>query len=125
MKHKLTKIPLFPKIYRFITEQWVIIFVSFLSGLMTIAIAIQGLILRENLKIEKSLESDRMKTEQELKYWKKEAQKYTDYRDLDFKIANLEYKLGHIDEARNYLKKVMEIDPNFEKGREMEKQIGL
>ena len=115
----------FPSIYRFITEQWILIAVSFLSGLIIIAIILQSLILQKNLQIEKNMISDREKTAVELNFWKSLLPKYKNYRDLDFKIANLEYKLGNIEEAKFYLKKSLELDPNFKKGREMEKQLGL
>src|SRR3989344_8160558 len=114
----------FPNIYRFITEQWILIAVSFLSGLIIIAIILQSLILQKNLQIEKNMISDREKTAVELNFWKSLLPKYKNYRDLDFKIANLEYKLGNIEEAKFYLKKSLELDPNFKKGREMEKQLG-
>ena len=123
MKQKLSKTSLFPRIYRFITEQWKLILASFISGLILISIILQGLILQKNLEIEKKMIADRKKTEIELSFWKSKLSEYPNYRDLYFKIANLEYKLGRIEEAKLNLKKVLELDPNFEKGREMESKL--
>lgn len=128
MKVKLSKeskISLFPRIYRVITEQWKIILCSFVSGLIIIAIMLQGLILQKNLQIERGMKADREKTVAELGFWKSKLSEYPNYRDLYFKIANLEYKLGRTEEAKLNLKKTLELDPNFKKGREMEKQLDL
>ncbi len=118
------KISLFPKIYRFITESWKLIVTSFVSGLLLIAIALQSVSLYQNLQEEKKLSSDRQKTVAELAFWKQTVGKYKNYRDAYFKIATLEYRLGDVDEAKIYLKKILDLDPNFGKAREMEKILG-
>lgn len=114
----------FPKINRFITESWKIILISFISGALLIAIALQSISFYHNYQEEKRLEATRGKTIAELKYWQQIAGEYKNYRDAYFKIATLEYRLGNIEEARINLKKTLDLDPNFEKAREMEKLMG-
>lgn len=113
----------FPKIYRFITESWKLIVVSFASAFLLIAIALQSISLYQNLQEERKLKATRSKTIAELNHWKQIAGKYKNYRDAYFKIATLEYRLGNIQEAKINLKKTLELDPNFDKGRKMEKTL--
>jgi tetratricopeptide (TPR) repeat protein len=112
---------LFPTINRFITETWKFFIVSFASGLLIIAIVFQTMNLIKNMKEEKSLMATREKTIAELKYWEQITGQYKNYRDGYFKVALLQYRLGNIEEARLNLKKTLELDPNFEKGRNLEK----
>lgn len=80
--------------------------------------------LYKNLQEEKRLKADRAKTVAELNFWKGVAGKYKNYRDAYFKITTLEYRLGNIDEAKKNLRKTLELDPNFENARKMEKIVG-
>ena len=57
----------------------------------------------------------------QINYWQKVVDKYKDYRDGYFQLAILEYRLGQKEKSRMYLKEVFRLDPNFEKGRELEK----
>lgn len=114
----------FPKINRFITETWKFFVVSFASGLLIIAIVLQSISLLNNIQEEKRLRSTHDKTVAELKYWEQIVSQYKDYRDGYFKLASIEYRLGNVEASRVYLKKTLDLDPNFQKGRELEKILG-
>ena len=116
---------LFPKINRFITESWKFILVSFISGLILIGIIIQSLGLYSGLQAQREIEEQRSKTEKELALWKNSLSKYKNYRDIYLKIASLEYQLGDKEAAREDLNKALEIDPNSEKGRQLEKIVEM
>lgn len=124
-KQKRDKTSLFPKIYRFITESWKLIVFSLISGLIVIAIVLQSYSLYSNLQEEEKIKQERGGVEKELAFWKNSLTKYKDSRDIYFKIATLEYRLGNVEEARSSLSKALEIDPNFEKGRAMKEQLEL
>ena len=115
----------FPKIYRFITEEWKLIASSIVSGIIIFGITFQGVNLYYNLQKQQEIEFSRSEVERELLFWKEELGKYPDHRDIYFNIATLEYRLGNKDEAKSNLDKALSIDPNFEEGREMEKLIGI
>lgn len=61
--------------------------------------------------------------EAEIVKWKEVARERPDYRDAYFELALLNYRLERFAQARFYLRKVFELDPNFEAGRELEKAI--
>lgn len=115
-----------PRISRFITEslfvvpssrQLVTFFVSFLSGLLLIAIGAQILVMKDHQQQKQLLTQERIQIEQQITYWKQMAQKYPVYRDAHYRLAVLEYKLGNDASSQEQLEKVLTIDPNFEQGR--------
>lgn len=120
-----SKLSFFPRIFRFITEEWKLILTSFASGLILIAIVIQGLGLYQNIKEQQKTKIEREKLIKELSYWKSTASQYKNYRDVYFKIAALEYELGNIEESKIYVKKVLDIDPSFEQAKTLKAQVGL
>lgn len=67
------------------------------------------------------LKNEREKIIFEINHWEKVVTNYKDYRDAYFKLAVLEYQLGESEKSKNYLNKALELDPNFEKGRELER----
>ncbi len=115
----------FPRIFRFITEHWKLISVSFVSGLILIAIGLQAFSLYTNIQKENKAKYEHQKTLSELSYWKSALGKYQDSRDVYYKIATIEYRLGNIDESRVYLRKALQIDPNFEQGYVLGAKVGL
>jgi len=50
---------------------------------------------------------------------------YKNYRDIFFRIAILDYRLGNLTEARTYIKKSLEVDPNFNEGLAFGKKVGI
>lgn len=119
------KVSLFPRITRFITESWKLIATSFISGILLILIMIQAANLYNNTQKIKKVKRDHEKVVREIKYWKSTLGKYDNYRDSYFKIASLDYRVGNIDESKEYLKKALEIDPNFKDGYVLGAKVGL
>jgi tetratricopeptide (TPR) repeat protein len=116
----------FPKIPRFITESlfsrktfFLLKYVSVgaVSGALLIAIALQGYDLHANAQQVKRATQDREQVMHEVVYWKQIADTYSGYRDIYYRIATLQYKLGNVDESKAYIKKALELDPNFEDAR--------
>ena len=48
---------------------------------------------------------------------------YPNYRDGYFRLATLEYELGNRNKAKEYVQKALELDPNFEEGRRLERMF--
>lgn len=71
----------------------------------------------------KQADRQRQALENQVEYWKGIAEKHKDYRDAYFQLSLLEYQLRDLESSRMYLKKVFELDPNFEKGKELEKLL--
>jgi tetratricopeptide (TPR) repeat protein len=117
----------FPRIFRFIPESFLrprstsiypkLFVISFLSGLVLIAIFVQSILLLRNLRLTKQLEAQRMQLEKEIAYWQQITQKYPDYRDVYFKLASLEYQRGNIQQAQNDIQKAFSVDPNSTQGK--------
>lgn len=124
----------FPRIYRFIPEgiistkvfhYIVLVTVTVLSILLVMQIIQQSVQLRENLEREKQLQQERINILSEINRLKYAESQYSGYRDIYYRIATLQYKLGNIDESRSYVKKALEIDPNFKDGQVLGEKIGL
>lgn len=56
-----------------------------------------------------------------IRYWEMIVAEKPDYRDGYLQLALLHYKLYENDKAREYLEKVLKLDPNFEPARELER----
>lgn len=57
----------------------------------------------------------------ELRYWQDITNKYPDFRDAYFKQAISYYELGNIPNTKIYVKKSLELDPNFDKAQQFQK----
>jgi len=55
----------------------------------------------------------RMKLEKQMKLWQSVAKDYPNYRDANFQVALIAYRLGNREVESEYLAKVLEIDPNY------------
>jgi len=109
----------FPNIIRIITEKYFLgIIVSFILVVMLLVV---GMDLDKDIKEQQKTEKERQEITSKIQYWQGIVDKYKDYRDAYFQLAILEYRLRDFDRAKFYLKKTLELDPNFEKGREFEK----
>lgn len=97
--------------------------VGIAMGATIIGIIIVGLDLGKNLSEKQKINQGKEKVLSEVKFWQEVSQKYKGYRDAYFKLALLEYQLGNTEKSRTYLKEVYSLDPNFEKGRELEKLL--
>jgi tetratricopeptide (TPR) repeat protein len=105
---------LFPKISRFITEKGKIFIIIFSSGVVILGIVLQGIKLHDNLEKIELQKMHKATLTKELSYWQSIARQYPNYRDVYFRIANLQYQLGEKAEAKKSIEKVLAIDPNFE-----------
>lgn len=128
------KLPEFPRIPRFITEDVVSVRTLFLFKLLLISIVSVMLvmqIIREvaalpiNAAQAQLVQENRHKITAEIAHWKKIADQYTGYRDVYYKIAVLEYRQGNVVEAKKYIQKALEVDPNFDAGRVLGDKIKL
>lgn len=131
MKNKL---PYFPRIPRFITEDIITVRTLFILKLLIIGVVSAMLmmqIVREvsalpiNADQAKIVQEKRHKIALEIAHWKKVADQYTGYRDVYYKIALLEYSQGNLVEAKKYIHKALEVDPNFDAGRVLGEKIKL
>lgn len=139
MKHKLPPsqsnvVALFPKNIRFITEYTFsetqshylkVTIVSIFSLFLIALIALLGSTIWFNIKVQQSLSQEKIQLQNEVTYWQNLAEKYKGYRDIDYRIAALQYKLGNISESQKYVKKALQLDPNFPEGRVLGAHVGL
>ena len=139
MKQKLLTahvqtIALFPKNLRLITEftfsqgqsYTIKVFLTSVVSLFLLGlIFLQGVSIWYTMQQKELLAEQRLQTENEVRYWESLANKYQGYRDIYYKIGALEYKLGNIPESQKYVKKALELDPNFPEGHVLGAHVGL
>lgn len=123
MNFKQTLNALFPSIHRFITEQGMLLLISFVSGIFFIGIMFQGVQLYGNFQKIEGLKLQRVKLTKELHYWQDVARQFSNYRDVYFRIAQLQYQLGEPSKSQRSLEKVFGLDPNFKEGRVLGEKI--
>ena len=139
MKRKLPQstaqvIALFPKNLRFITEYHfsaseshnikvglISVFSVFLLGL----IFLQGVTFWYNMQQRAVFAQERVLMQKELTYWMGVADTYKGYRDVYYRIASIQYKLGNVAASQEYIKKALQLDPNFSEGRVLGAKVGL
>jgi|SRR5579859_6674970 len=108
-----------PNISRFITEKWFLL--SLLSGVLLGSIIILSVIIHTRGEEKQILEQKRAIIQKEIIFWQENTRKYPGYRDAYFQLALLEYQLGNSQFSQDYLNKVISLDPNFDKARQLEK----
>lgn len=124
----------FPKIPRFISEkirylrpflvkQEKTLIKIGLVLILLILIIFAGSDVYKNYQTRNKVLSERQKIVAEIEYWSRIKDQHKDYRDAYFKLALLHYQLKDFDSAKKNLEKVFELDPNFEKGKELEKLL--
>ena len=115
----------FPRNYRSIPEKLNrdegIFFIGFLSIL--IAILLISLDMYSNFEKQKSLSRDRVKIFEEVSFWQSEVKLHPNFRDAYLNLALLNFQLKNLEESKENLDKSLELDPNFEEGRELEKLL--
>lgn len=122
----------FPNISRIITETphdqqlfYVKIFsVSFVSTFLIVAIMLKGVTLFTNIGELQAAEQQRTTLKEQQHYWEKIVKEHPDYRDAYFQLAVTSYQLGEKKVAKEYLDKTLMLDPHFEQGKELERQLG-
>jgi tetratricopeptide (TPR) repeat protein len=139
MKQKLPQphvetIALFPRNLRFITEgkfterqsrNIKVVLVSAASLFLLALIFLQSVTLWYNIREQQTLVLEREQLQNEAAYWEQIANKYQGYRDVYYRIASIQYKLGNYNESQKYVKKALELDPNFPQGHVLGAQVGL
>jgi tetratricopeptide (TPR) repeat protein len=139
MKQKLPRyttkvIALFPSNIRSITEHSFdqaqsknlkIYLISAFSLFLLVLIFLQSVTLWYNMQQREVYLAERAYLEKEVTYWTQVADKYQGYRDVYYRIASLQYKLGNTAASQEYIKKALEIDPNFPEGRVLGTKVGL
>jgi tetratricopeptide (TPR) repeat protein len=124
----------FPKNIRFITEYSFsqvqshnikVVVTSAFSLFLLALMLIQGYMLAYNANQQSLAASQATQVQNEIEYWEDVANKYQGYRDVYYRIATLQYKLGNVNESQEYLKKALELDPNFPEGHVLGAQVGL
>jgi len=63
------------------------------------------------------------KIRQEISFWEKVVKEKPDYRDAYFQLAVLNYQLSQKGATVKYLRKTLELDPNFEPAKKLEKLL--
>jgi tetratricopeptide (TPR) repeat protein len=99
--------------------------ISTFSLFLIALIFIQSVTLWHNMQQREVYIQQRVAMEQELAYWQGVADKYQGYRDVYYRIASIQYKLGNTAASQEYLKKALELDPNFPEGRVLGTKVGL
>jgi hypothetical protein len=144
MKHKL-KIPQFPNIYRFITEQGVfkrlpkltiraswqaklkklLSFFKILSLVFIVIGLLFGIVIFSLKTYQyyaqaQNIVVQRQQMQSKINFWKSISEKYDGYKDAYFQMAILDYQLGNISKAKLENKKALTLDPNFIDARKLE-----
>lgn len=125
-KAKSTKNKQFPRNYRIIPERLrgsgLVFFVGLLFMISSILAVSFDLYSNYKKRQNQIIQKDKILSD--LAFWEREVKKKPDFRDAYFELALINYQLRDFDKAREYLKKTLSLDPNFERGRELEKLLG-
>ena len=121
-KQKAEKLP---SNYRNIPEKLnadrVVFFVGFLSVL--IAISLISIDIYSNFEKQKELTNEKFRVLREVSFWENEIKVRPGFRDGYMQLALLNFQLKNFNESRESLDKALVLDPNFEKGRELERLL--
>ncbi len=117
-----------PKISRSITEilntNWGVVLVSFVCGILLMAIGMTSIQMVDKLDELKRLQQAREDLIKQEQYWQQVVTKYPDYRDGHFTLALLAYQLGEKSVARKELAAVLAIDPDFTQAQGLSSRLG-
>lgn len=124
----------FPNNYRFITEFFFAVWrirvnrrfwVAFVSALALFGLGFAAAEWYIISNKKQTLDRERQAVLAEITAWENRASQYSGYRDAYFTLAVLYYQLHKREKAKENLEKVFQIDPNFEKGRELERKLKI
>ena len=114
-----------PSNYRNIPEKLnadrVVFFVGFLSVL--IAISLISIDIYSNFEKQKELTNEKFRVLREVSFWENEIKVRPGFRDGYMQLALLNFQLKNFTESRENLNTALTLDPNFEKGRELERLL--
>lgn len=88
--------------------------------LLTFGILLMGVNFYKTASEYKKIATERKNIQVKVNFWQSIANKYEGYKDSYFQIALLEYRLGNIKKAREYNKKALLLDPNFEDSKKLQ-----
>lgn len=75
----------------------------------------------DNFQKQKEIAFQKEKIQSEIKVWQDLVSKFKDYKEGYYKLSVLEYEIGNIDKAKFYLNQALNIDPNFEKAKDLKR----
>lgn len=122
----------FPRNYRRITENKNFLHVFKILKKMTIIFVFAAIIifiigisydLYRNFALNQQIQLQRQKLNREINLWESFLEKYKNYKEVYFQIAAREYELKNFDKAKQYLQKAFLIDPNYEEGLRLQKEL--
>lgn len=100
-----------------------LLLVGFLSFLLMFAISFASYSAYGEYTTLKNKTLEKQKIQQDIVFWEEQIKKYPGFRDGYMQLALLYYQLGNKMEAKRNLEHAFVIDPNFEKGRELEVEL--
>lgn len=74
--------------------------------------SLTGQVLGASTNLLEEIQNAPKKIEQEITFWQGVANRLTDYRDAYLQLSALTYELNRLDEAKQYLQKALDLDPN-------------
>ncbi len=94
----------------------------FLTGLICLiaALVVIGIDLNSNYKLDKQFEKEKGESASNLVFWQNQVKEKPNYRDAYFSLALVYYQIKDFKSSSENLEKAMDLDPNFEKGKELE-----
>ncbi len=121
-KQKAEKLP---SNYRNIPEKLNADRVVFLVGFLSVLIAISliSIDIYTNFEKQKELTNEKFRVLREVSFWENEIKVRPGFRDGYMQLALLNFQLKNFNESRENLDKALVLDPNFEKGRELERLL--
>ena len=116
------KIPETKSFFQLLLNKYFI--VSFLCAFIGVAVALQGISLKNSLQTLSILEGKKESIQRDVAYWEKVTTEHKGYRDGYFKLALLNYQLGDTVKAKVYAEKALTVDPNFKPARDLLEEMG-
>lgn len=111
-----------PSNFRRITEVIHSDHLVFLTGFVCLlaAIVVVSLDLSSNYKLSRELDQEKRNSASNLAYWQNQVNEKPNYRDAYFSLALIYYQIKDFKNSQENLEKAMSLDPNFEKGEELQ-----
>lgn len=113
----IQKTHIFPRIYRFITEQHTEL--ALLSLIVLVALFVVSSDVLSLLEQRQKLQLERQRVLSRIDGWEDVLTKYPGYRDGYLNLAVLEYQFGDFQKSRGYTEKTLQLDPQFTYGNVM------
>jgi tetratricopeptide (TPR) repeat protein len=99
------------------------ILIFFLSLILFFGITAYGVNLVKSYKKFVKITNERQILQSEINFWQSVNEKYDGYKDAYFRKALLEYRLSQYDKAKEDNKKALNLDPNYEDAKKLEKVL--